>query len=76
MTDFATYHAATSLASDLHAKLDAIRADAAKRGGYSTTDMEDILMAEVGVERVLRRLLRLTQMAANAEAPALNIAAE
>jgi hypothetical protein len=76
MSDFATFHAATALASDLHAQLEAIRADAANRGGHTSADMEDILMAEMGVERVLRRLLRLTQHAANAEAPVLATAAE
>ena len=74
MTDFATFHAATALASELHEKLEVIRGDAAKAGKLTLTDMENIIMAETSMARVLNRLLRLTQAAANAES--LPMAAE
>jgi hypothetical protein len=74
LTDFATFHAAAALAGELHDKLGTIRAAAAKDGKLTLTDMENIIMAESSMARVLNRLMRLTRASANAEA--LSLAAE
>lgn len=72
---FSAFHEATAIASDLVVKLENLRASAVSERSLSMTDLEALLMAEATAKRVLRPLLRLTQVAANAEA-ALPIAAE
>jgi hypothetical protein len=60
---FSDILAAETLAADLHDKLETIRADAAREGCHSSADMEDLLMAESGAQRVLRMLGRLKMSA-------------
>lgn len=73
---FSDFHDATALAGDLVAKLEAIRTNVVRERSLSMRDLEDLLMADVTAQSVLRMLLRLTRSTANAEAAALPLAAE
>lgn len=74
--DFAGFHAAAALASELHEKIELLRTEAVRTRALPMDQLEDLFMAGSNAERALRRLLRLTQYAANHAAGQQQIAAE
>ena len=74
--DFAGFHAAAALASELRGKLEMLRAEAVRTGSLPTDRIGELIMAESAAEIALRELLNLTQYAANRAANQHKIAAE